>query len=150
MADAQPFQSERLEPWASNTHPADVAGRRVEEATGGRHEYSLVQGGTMDGESCRTPQGSWIPFGQTWESNRAVRMENVGDTDVVNPWLSNGRNGFRTVKEIVDGVVRPDMTDREKAIVLYYLEVGHRFHAHPGDDIVHPVDRPQESALPTA
>ena len=32
---------------------------------------------------------------QTWESNRAVRLENVGRTDVINPWLSNGRNGFR-------------------------------------------------------
>ena len=34
---------------------------------------------------------------QSWESNRTVRLENVGDADVVNPWLSNGRNGFRTL-----------------------------------------------------
>jgi hypothetical protein len=33
----------------------------------------------MDGENCRTPHGSWNPMRQTWESNRAVRMENVGD-----------------------------------------------------------------------
>jgi len=34
-------------------------------------------------------------FLQNWESNRSVRMENVGDADIVNPWLSNGRNHFR-------------------------------------------------------
>jgi hypothetical protein len=32
-------------------------------------------------------------------------MENLGDTDVVNPWLSNGRNKFRTVEEIVASAV---------------------------------------------
>ncbi len=133
MAEAQSIQSERLEPWASNTHPADVARSHAEGITGGRHEYTVVQGGTMDGESCRTPQGSWIPFEQTWESNRAVRMENVGDADVVNPWLSNGRSDFRSLEEIVDGAIRPAMTDREKAIALYYLEVNQRFHAHTGD-----------------
>ena len=52
----------------------------------------------MDGRNCRSPQGVWTPFEQTWESNRSVRMENVGETDVVNPWLSNGRNDFRSVQ----------------------------------------------------
>ena len=35
---------------------------------------------------------------QSWQSNRAVRMENVGQTDLINPWLSNGRNNFRTTR----------------------------------------------------
>jgi hypothetical protein len=87
----------------------------------------------MDGENCRTPHGSWDPMVQTWESNRAVRMENVGENDVVNPWLSNGRNKFRNIKEIVAGTVRPDMSDREKAIALYYREVRQRFHTTTND-----------------
>ena len=75
----------------------------------------------MDGTNCRSPIGVGMMDGpaikQTWESNRAVRMENVGATDVVNPWLSSGRNSFRTLGEIVASAVEPGMTDREKAFL---------------------------------
>src|SRR5262249_14020247 len=77
---------------------------------------------------CRSPQGVWQPFLQSWESNRSVVMENVGETDVVNPWLSNGRDGFRSIQEIVARAVKPGMTDREKAMALWWQEVQHRFH----------------------
>src|SRR6478752_2781379 len=87
---------EELAPWTSNNHPSDVSKRHVQEITGGRQEYRVVQGGTMDGRNCRSPQGVWTPFEQTWESNRSVRMENLGETDVVNPWLVGGRNDFRS------------------------------------------------------
>ena len=90
-----------LAPWASNHHPTDVPKQQIEEITAGRAEYPIVKHGTMDGRNCRSPQGVWQPFRQTWESNRSVRMENVGDTDVVNPWLSNGSNDFRSLPEIV-------------------------------------------------
>ena len=56
-------------------------------------------------ERAKTPMGVGMnsegAFFQTWESNRSVRMENLGDTDLVNPWLSNGRNNFRSLDEIV-------------------------------------------------
>src|SRR5262245_5877987 len=78
-------RTEALEPWASNRHPQDVAGRHTEDVTAAKHEYRVTQGGTMDGTNCRTPVGgSFGVWDQTWESNRAVRMENVGDTDVLN------------------------------------------------------------------
>src|SRR5580700_2141013 len=84
-----------LAPWASNHHPTDVPKRHVQEISNGTARYAVVQNGTMDGRNCRSPQGVWQPFEQTWESNRSVRIENVGATDVVNPWLSNGQNDFR-------------------------------------------------------
>src|SRR5580704_5886155 len=94
-----------LAPWGSNYHPTDVPKRHVEPIAAGRHAYTVRQRGTMDGTNCRSPVGVGMMDGpaiqQTWESNRAVRLENVGETDVVNPWLSNGRNGFRTLGEIV-------------------------------------------------
>jgi acetyl esterase/lipase len=125
---------ETLEPWASNRHPKDLAGRHTEEITTAKKEYKVKHGGTMDGANCRSPiGGSFGVWDQTWESNRAVRMENVGDTDVINPWLSNGRNDFRTLKEMVAGAIRPGMTDREKAIGLWRLQTTHRFHATTGD-----------------
>ena len=67
-------------PWASDHHPTDVARRHEQEIAEGRLNYVVVQGGTMDGRNCRSPQGVWQPFEQTWESNRSVRMENIGAT----------------------------------------------------------------------
>ena len=55
-------------------------------------------------------------------------MENVGEADVVNPWLSNGRNDFRSLDQIVARAVEPGMTDKEKARALWWQEVQHRFH----------------------
>jgi hypothetical protein len=125
---------EPLEPWASNRHPKDVARRHTEEITTAKHDYRVQQGGTMDGTNCRSPiGGSFGVWDQSWESNRAVRMENVGETDVINPWLSNGRNDFRTLQEMMAGALRPGMTDREKAIALWRLQTTHRFHASSTD-----------------
>jgi len=123
---------EGLEPWASNTHPTDVAKNRVEEIIAGRYEYKITQGGTMDGTNCRTPMGCGMAregaIEQTWQSNRAVRMENVGETEVVNPWLSNGRNNFRNLDEIVASAVAPGMSDHEKAFALWFQQIQHRYH----------------------
>jgi acetyl esterase/lipase len=123
-----------LEPWASRRHPDDAARRKTVEITEAKKEYRIIQGGTMDGTNCRSPiGGSFSVWDQTWESNRAVRMENVGETDIVNPWVSNGRNEFRNLKEIVAGSLRAGMTDREKAIALWRLQTTHRFHASTTD-----------------
>ena len=125
---------EALEPWASNRNPKDVAAKHTEDITAAKQEYHVKQGGTMDGTNCRSPiGGSFGVWEQNWESNRVVRMENVGETDVVNPWLSNGHNDFRNLKEMVAGALKPGMTDREKAIALWQLQTTHRFHATTGD-----------------
>lgn len=121
-----------LQPWASKAQPGDVAKRHVEEIAKGSHQYVVVHGGTVDGECCRTPMGCGINregvIDQSWQSNRAVRMENVGQTDIVNPWLSNGRNNFRNLDEIVGSAVTPGMTDKEKTVALWLQHVSRRFH----------------------
>jgi hypothetical protein len=121
-----------LAPWGSNHHPTDVPKRHVEQVVSGRYTYTVRQGGTMDGTNCRSPVGVGMMDGpaikQTWESNRAVRLENIGETEVVNPWLANGRNGFRNLGEIVSSAIEPGMTDREKAHALWFQEIRHRYH----------------------
>src|ERR1043166_3739111 len=81
-----------LKPWATNIHPTDAARSHVEEITTGQHTYNVTQAGTMDGRNCRSPMGCGIAregaLLQQWESNRSVRMDNVGETDLVNPWRS--------------------------------------------------------------
>jgi hypothetical protein len=122
------------EPWASDHDSKDVPRQHIEDITVAKKDYRISQGGTMDGENCRTPiGGSFGVWEQSWESNRAVRMENIGDTDVINAWLSNGRNDFRNLKEMVAGVVQTGMSDRDKAIDLWWLQSTHRFHATTGD-----------------
>src|SRR5262249_25479888 len=75
---------EPLAPWASDHHPTDVPRRYVEEINTRRHAYAVRQRGTMDGTNCRSPIGVGMMDGpateQTWESNRSVRMENLGET----------------------------------------------------------------------
>lgn len=107
---------------------------RTEDVDKSGQAYVVVQGGTMDGRSCRSPAGVYEGWTQTWESNRAVRMENVGETDVLNPWLSNGRHPFRTAQEIIASALRPGMTDREKALALYDQQIRHRWHWHGDND----------------
>ena len=119
---------QELAPWNSNRHPTDVARRHVQEVTEGRSEYTVTQGGTMDGRNCRSPQGVWTPFEQTWESNRAVRLDNVGDSDVVNPWLVRGGGDLRSIRSIVARAIEPGMTDREKATALWWQQTQLRFH----------------------
>ncbi len=120
-------------PWGMDAHPTDVPKSHVQKITEARQVYKVVHGGTMDGRSCRTPMGVGMnsegAFFQTWESNRSVRMENVGETDVVNPWLSNGRNNFRNVAEIVQSAITPDMTDAEKAQAIWFQQIRHRYHS---------------------
>jgi hypothetical protein len=129
-----------LAPWSANHHPTDVAKQETHEITAGRAEYTVVQGGTMDGRNCRSPQGVWEPFQQTWDSNRSVRIENVGHADLVNPWLSNGLNDFRSLNEIVARALRPGMTDGEKARALWWQEICYRFHFDgDNDELLDPV-----------
>jgi hypothetical protein len=120
-------------PWGMNTDPTDAPKSHLQEITEGTQKYEVVQGGTMDGRSCRTPMGVGMnsegAFFQTWESNRSVRMENVGDTDAVNPWLSNGRNMFRSAAEIVQSAITADMTDVEKAFAIWFQQTRHRHHS---------------------
>jgi hypothetical protein len=125
---------------ASDRHPTDVPKKHVQEINSGKTEYLVVQGGTMDGQNCRSPQGVWQPFQQTWESNRSVLMENVGQTDVINPWLSRGGDDFRTLDAIVATAVVPGMTDAEKSRALWWQQIQYRYHFEgDNDELLDPV-----------
>src|SRR5262245_28597569 len=71
-----------LEPWASKAQPGDLPKSHVENIGTGEHKYNVAHGGTMDGTNTRSPMGCGMnregAIEQAWQSNRAVRMENVG------------------------------------------------------------------------
>ncbi|MHB1035708.1 MAG: hypothetical protein ACYC35_28250 [Pirellulales bacterium] len=122
------------EPWASNTDPTDVPKSHVQDVTASPFIYNITQGGTMDGKMCTTLPGVWESYEQTWESNRSVRMENVGAADVINPWLTIGPIDFFSQQTIADSVVKGLSTDREKALALFYFYITHRYHKGNGDN----------------
>jgi D-amino peptidase len=132
-AQAETTVSTFVFPWGNNAHPTDTPKSHVQEITKGTQTYRVPQGGTMDGRNCRTPMGVGMnsegAFFRPWESNRSARMENVGDTDVVNPWLSNGRNTFRNVAEIVQSAITPEMTEAGKAFAIWFQQIRHRHHS---------------------
>jgi hypothetical protein len=96
--------------------------------------YNIVQGGMIDGKMCTTLPGVWEPYEQTWESNRRLRMENVGATPVINPWLIIGPIDFFSQQTIANSVVKGLSTDREKALAIFYFYITHRYHKGNGDN----------------
>jgi len=117
-----------FEPWASNTDPTDVPQRHVQDITTAPFTYTIVQGGTMDGTMCTTLPGVWEPYEQTWESNRSIRMENIGAANVINPWLRIGPIDFFSRQMSADAVTQGLATDREEALALFYFYITHRYH----------------------
>lgn len=99
--------------------------------------YRLTQHGTLDGDSTREPMGVRPPR-QTWESNRTLTIENLDEIDLMNPWVSNGRTSFRTADDLVASVVRPGMTDEEKALAIWWKASSLRFHGDEHDDSQEP------------
>jgi len=95
--------------------------------------YVIRMGGRIDGKSTRDPVGYWA-FNQYWEPNVTVRLENIGNVPVVNPWLRRAdQPDTRTLQSIVDSVITPGMSDREKARRLWEFDLRSRFHATPND-----------------
>jgi hypothetical protein len=88
--------------------------------------------GTMDGLNTRSPVGYQV-YDQAFEPNVFVKMENVGETVVKNPWLVANGKDWRSAAAIVAGVIHGEMSDAEKALALWTFQRGQRFHASSYD-----------------
>ena len=98
--------------------------------------YTVQMGGKIDGAMTRDPMGYWA-YDQYWEPNVSVRLENIGDTPVINPWIRRaGQPDTRSLQAIVDSIVQPGMSDKEKARRLWEYEIQGRFHGTTQDDEV--------------
>jgi len=101
---------------------------RIEIATSSRHAYKVRMGGSLDGFNTRSPVGVF-PYTVGFQPNIFVRMENVGDVAVKNPWLIvDGKRNLRSLKDIVAEATRGLESRREKAIALWNFHKNHRYH----------------------
>jgi len=109
---------------------------QVETIDSAHATYSIRMGGKIDGAVTRDPIGYWA-YDQYWEPNVSVRLENTGETPVVNPWIQRADSiDTRSLKSIVDSIVQPGMSDKEKARRLWEFDIHNRFHATSQDDEV--------------
>ncbi len=101
-----------------------------------RQTYQITVGGTVDGVNTRDPIG-YSAYGQGWENNQWVRMENVGSDPVINPWIQvNDQPSWRSTAEILAGILSPDMEEAEKARAIWEFARHHRYHRTTADDEV--------------
>lgn len=121
------YQNAPKAPWTDL--PTDQPQTHSQALTRASQSYTVRVGGAVDGVMTRMPI-SYGAFRQGWQANRAVRLENVGDTDVINPWLRvNGRGDWRTLAGIVAEATRGCTTDADKARAIWEWQRTHRFHA---------------------
>jgi len=93
-------------------------------------------GGSVDGVMTRDPVG-YGHYDQTWENMVSVSLENVGDEAVVDPWISvGGRCRWRSLEEILAGILTPQMDEAAKARAIWEFARTHRYHSTTGDDEV--------------
>ncbi len=92
-------------------------------------EYGLSVSGKVDGVMTRMPI-SYSAYYQGWQPNRFMRIENIGDTTIVNPWITvNGKRNWRTLKDVADEATAGFSTERDKARAIWEFQRSHRFHA---------------------
>jgi len=93
------------------------------------HEYRVNMAGKVDGVMTRMPI-SYGAYYQGWQPNKFIRLENIGDTDVVNPWITvNGKRNWQTIEDIAGEATAGCTTEREKARAIWEFQRSHRFHA---------------------
>ncbi|MEA3402192.1 MAG: putative Ig domain-containing protein [Armatimonadota bacterium] len=112
---------------------AQTPRRHEELVTQSGHEYAITMGGTLDGPTTRDPIG-YQAWSQGFEPMRSVRIENVGEAPVVNPWIFTGQRGhWRTCAELVEHVTAPYQSELDQALALWWWETRHRWHYTTGD-----------------
>lgn len=64
--------------------------------------------------------------------NKVVTIKNVGTDVVTNPRVVvNGKRRWFSVDEMMQEIVKPEMTDREKALAIWQFLVANRYHDQP-------------------
>jgi len=109
--------------------PSDRVRRHVQTVAAADCAYVVPFRGRVDGMMTRMPI-SYAAYKQGWQPNLYCRIENVGDNEVVNPWLTvNGVGDWRTLPKIAAEATRGCITDAEKARAIWEWERKHRYHA---------------------
>ena len=109
----------------------------IQEIGGPSRGYLISMGGSVDGTNSAyyaETYGGFMREAVGFEPNAYVVIENTGDADVINPRVVvNGRRDWRSVGAILAEVLRPGMSDEERALALYRHCSSYQVQAHEND-----------------
>jgi len=97
-------------------------------------EYQIQLGGTLDSFNTAeytpiSPGSPRIAERPGFEPNISLAIENVGEHDVVNPWIViNDRHDWFSLDTLTAEVIEPGMTDRQKALALFAVFRDNSYH----------------------
>ena len=114
--------------------------------TGKREEFTISMGGYLDESNtvtvgpevyCPGPNSSMPPYDQAFEPNRYVTIENVGETDVENPWVvANGQRDWwsaETMAKEISGIAGGGrLSDRDKMMAIWKFVVDELYDSRIG------------------
>lgn len=122
--------------------------------TGGDEPFTVTLAGYLDETNtvtrgpeiyCPGPGGSMPPYEQVFEPNLYVAIENLGDSDVVDPWLvANGQRDWWSVERVAQEIARGRrLTEEERMMALWQFACDQVYDSRTGlawyDDMADPV-----------
>ncbi|NLX99126.1 MAG: hypothetical protein GXY83_23555 [Rhodopirellula sp.] len=113
--------------------PEDRSREHVQMLDAGASGYTIDFRGTVDGAMTRDVVG-YAAYGQGWQPNRSLLLENIGKIDVRNPRVVvNGKRRWWSLQDILAEATRgyTDPADRARAIWEFHRR--QRFHATTWD-----------------
>lgn len=114
----------------------------VEVIDGSGHAFEIRLGGTLDGFNTVAYPPTYAACMRQeskFEPTRYVVIENIGDVDVVHPWLVvNGRRDWYSVETVLASLLRDGMSDEAKATAIWSFLAGHDVQAHDNNRRVGP------------
>ncbi len=119
-----------------------AARQHVEQVTKRSHTYQIKMGGTLDEfntASYPPTYGGSMRLESKFQPNVYVILENTGDVDVVNPRLVlNGRRDWFSADSILGSILKPGMTEAEKAMAIWRFTASFEVQAHDNNRRVGP------------
>jgi hypothetical protein len=114
----------------------------VEEISAATHTYDVTLGGTLDGFNTAQyldTYGACKRLESKFEPDEYLVLENVGQTDVVGPRIViDGRRDWYSVESILAGILKPGLSEAEKAIAIWGFTASHEVQCHENNRRVGP------------
>lgn len=129
------IQGAPSKPWPALS--GDIERSQEIQILSNHSDYEITVNGRIDGSMTRMPQGCYAPQ-PGWQPDRFIRMENIGETDIVNPWITvNGRGDYRTLDLMLSEAVQGCVSARDSARAIWEWTCARRFHGYTFDKEVY-------------
>ncbi|MDD4869283.1 MAG: hypothetical protein PHR77_01890 [Kiritimatiellae bacterium] len=117
--------------------------KHVEKNTVSTHAYRVTVNGTLDEFNTARyvdEHGYCLRLDSGFQPNEYLIMENVGQQDVINPRIVvGGRRDWYSAETMLASILKPGMTDAEKALVIFGLLCSIEVRAHENNRRVGPI-----------